>query len=63
MGVSVEMQNTGDPAWRAEVATAIEHVLSQKSGEWRVLILGSEANDRWEMKITGPECLRAVVHT
>ena len=21
---------------------------------WRVVIMGSQANDRWEMKITGP---------
>jgi hypothetical protein len=54
MAVSVEMHNTGDPALRTEVATAIEHVLSQRSGDWRVLILGSQANDRWEMKMTGP---------
>jgi len=54
MAVSVEMHNTGDPALRAEVATVIEHVLSQRSGDWRVLIVGSQANDRWELKITGP---------
>lgn len=54
MAVSVEMHNTGDPALRAEVATAIEHVLSQRSGDWRVVTLGSPANDQWEMKITGP---------
>jgi hypothetical protein len=54
MAVSVEMHNTGDPVLRTEVATAIEHVLSQRSGDWRVVILGSQANDQWEMKITGP---------
>lgn len=54
MPVLVEMHNTGDPALRAEVAAAIEHVLSDKPGDWRVLILGSQANDQWEMKITGP---------
>lgn len=54
MVVSVEMHNTGDPALGAEVATPIEHLLSQKSGDWRLLIPGSQANDRWEMKITGP---------
>ena len=54
MAVSVEMHNTGDPALQAEVATAIEHVPSQRSGDWRVVILGSQANDQWEMKITGP---------
>jgi hypothetical protein len=54
MAVSVEMHNTGDAALRAEVASVIEHVLSQRSGDWRVLIVGSQANDRWELKITGP---------
>jgi len=33
MATSVEMHNTGDPALQAEVATAIEHVLSQRSGD------------------------------
>jgi len=28
--------------------------LLTRSGDWRVLIIGSQANDRWEMKITGP---------
>ena len=28
----------------------IEHVL----GDWRVSIIGSQANDRWEMMILGP---------
>lgn len=32
----------------------IEHALSDQPGDWRVLIIGSQANDRWEMKITGP---------
>ena len=54
MAISVEMHNTGDPPLRTEVAMAIEHVLSQKSGDWRIIILGSQANDQWEMKITGP---------
>ena len=54
MAVSVEMHNSGDPCLRVEVTVVIEHVLSQKSGDWRVVILGSQANDQWEMKITGP---------
>jgi hypothetical protein len=54
MPVLVEMHNTGDPSLRVEVAAVMEHVLSQKSGDWRVVILGSQANDQWEMKITGP---------
>jgi hypothetical protein len=48
------MQNTGDQNVRTEVATAIEHLLSDRPGQWRVSIVGSQANDRWEMRITGP---------
>jgi hypothetical protein len=33
---------------------AIEHVFADRPGEWRMSIIGSEANDRWEMKIAGP---------
>jgi hypothetical protein len=54
MGVTVEVQNTGDPVVRADVIAAIEHVFADRPGDWRVPIVGSQANDRWEMKITGP---------
>jgi len=55
MAVSVEMHHTGCvPAVRSEIVALIEHVLSDRPGNWRVLIVGSRANDRWEMKITGP---------
>ena len=53
MAVMVEMIHTGcAPEVRAEVGALIEH--SHCPGDWRVLIIGSQANDRWEMKITGP---------
>jgi len=55
MAVMVEMQNTGDPGLQREVVATIEHVLSDRAGDWRVLIIGSQANDRWEMKIIGPD--------
>lgn len=54
MGVTVELHNTGNAADQAEIAAAIEHVLSDSPGEWRITILGSQGNDRWEMKIEGP---------
>jgi hypothetical protein len=54
MAVTVEMQNTGDGALKAEVAAAVEQVLSNRDGDWRVSIVGSQANDRWEMRVTGP---------
>jgi hypothetical protein len=41
MTVVVEMQNTGDSRARAEIALVIEHVLSDRPGEWRVSIIGS----------------------
>jgi hypothetical protein len=54
MTVSVEMQHTRDSGLQAEVRAIIEHVLADRLGDWRVSIVGSQANDRWEMKITGP---------
>lgn len=54
MSVLVEMQNTGDAAVRAEVVAAVEHIFADREGEWGVFILGSQADDRWEMKVTGP---------
>jgi hypothetical protein len=55
MAVTVEMHHTGNPAVRSEVVAVIEHVFADHPGDWRVLIIGSQANDRWEMKITGPK--------
>ena len=54
MGVTVEMHNTGDAERRRDVVAMIVHVLSDRPGDWRVSIIGSQANDRWEMKIAGP---------
>src|SRR2546426_10312331 len=54
MAVMVEMQNTGDPALQREVVATIEHALADRPGDRRVSIIGSQANDRWEMKIIGP---------
>jgi hypothetical protein len=53
--VTIEMQNTGDPRARREILAGVEHVLSDVAGEWRVSILGSRANDNWEMKMEGPQ--------
>jgi hypothetical protein len=55
MAVRIEMQNTGDPRAREEVVAVIEHVLSDRAGEWWVSIVGSRANDNWEMRVEGPE--------
>jgi hypothetical protein len=55
MPVIVEMHHTGSsPEARAEVVAVIEHALSDRPGDWRVLIIGSQANDQWELKIVGP---------
>jgi hypothetical protein len=54
MAVTVEMHNTGDPELQRDAAAIIEHVLSDRSGDWRVVIAGSQGSDRWEMKIFGP---------
>jgi hypothetical protein len=39
---------------QAEVGAIIEHVLADRLGDWRVWIVRSQANDRWEMKIASP---------
>jgi hypothetical protein len=55
MAVSVEIHHTGcEPVVRSEIAAIIEHTLIDRPGDWRVSIIGSQANDRWEMKIAGP---------
>jgi hypothetical protein len=41
MAVLVEMHHTGEPALRAEVVAAIEHVVADRVGNWRVFIVGS----------------------
>ena len=53
MAVFVEMHHA-EPAQRTEVVAAIEHVLADRAGDWHVSIVGSQANDRWEMTIAGP---------
>ena len=53
MAVAVEMHNTGDPELQRDVVVIVEHVLSDRPGEWKVSIVGSQGSDRWEMRITG----------
>ena len=52
--MTVELHNTGDAELQRDVAAMIEHVLSDRTGDWQVVIIGSQASNRWEMKITGP---------
>ena len=58
MAVSVEIQHTGDPNMQAEVRAVVDHVLADRPGNWRVSITGSQANDLWELKITGPNAFQ-----
>jgi hypothetical protein len=55
MPVHIELQNTGDTGARAEISAAIEHALAERSGDWWVSIIGSRANDNWEMIVHGPK--------
>jgi hypothetical protein len=55
MTVHIELQNTGDTGVRAEISAAIEHALAERPGEWRVSIIGSRANDNWELSVRGPK--------
>lgn len=54
MPVVVEMHNVGDLNLQREVVALVEHVLSGRTGVWKVLILGSQECDGWEMKVFGP---------
>jgi hypothetical protein len=54
MSVLVELHNTGDATIRTEVQVIVEHILSDRPGEWRVSIVGSRAKEDWEMKVEGP---------
>jgi hypothetical protein len=54
MAVLVEMHHTGDAALQRELAALIEHMLAERPGDWVVSIVGSQGNDRWEMRIVGP---------
>jgi hypothetical protein len=54
MAVRIDTQNTGDPRARREILASVEHVLSDAEGAWRVSIVGSRADDNWEMKVEGP---------
>jgi hypothetical protein len=53
--VHIELQNTGDDPARVEIVAVIEHALADRSGEWRVTIIGSRATDNWEMTMHGPK--------
>ncbi len=54
MPVTVETQNTGDSNLQRDLVAIIEHIFADRPGDWRVVILGTQATDRWDMKITGP---------
>lgn len=54
MGVIAELHNLGDARLSKEIATSIEHALSDRRGEWRVSIAGSRASENWEMRVEGP---------
>ena len=54
MPVTVETHNTGDAERQRDLVAMIEHIFADRTGDWRVEILGSQGTDRWEMKITGP---------
>jgi hypothetical protein len=60
MAVTVEVHNIGDAVQGAEIATAIEHALSDRSGDWRVTIVGSRGSDNWNMRVEGPNAFERV---
>jgi len=55
MPVVVELFATGDAYSPGDVRAEIEHVFADRPGDWRVSLVGSKANDRCDMKITGSQ--------
>jgi hypothetical protein len=45
MPVMFEMHKTGHPAICSEIGVGIEHALSDRVGDWKVSLMGSQAND------------------
>ena len=54
MAVTIELQNLGDTPLSKEISARIEHVLSDRPGEWRVCISGSREGENWDLRIEGP---------
>jgi hypothetical protein len=57
MAVTVEVHNTGSAELQRDAVAMIEHVLSERPGDWRVSIIGSQENDRWGNEDSGSECV------
>jgi hypothetical protein len=45
MAVAVEMHNTGGLEVQRDVVAIVEHVLSDRPGDWRASIIGSQDSD------------------
>ena len=54
MGVTIELQNLGDPELCRDLTAHLEHALSGLQGEWRVSIAGSRASESWDLRVEGP---------
>jgi hypothetical protein len=54
MGVATELHNIGDAELCREIVARIDHALSDRPGEWRVVIAGSRESENWELKVQGP---------
>jgi hypothetical protein len=53
MPVSVIVAHIGDPRLKERVTETVQQAFAHRDGQWQVSIVGSQANDNWEMKITG----------
>ena len=62
MALSLELHNTGDPSFGAEVRALVEHCLYDRHGDWRIFILGSRETDSWEMRVCGPNGFERHTH-
>lgn len=54
MAVTVTVAHVGSVELASEIRATVEHALADHAGDWHVSIIGSQANDRWELKVFGP---------
>jgi len=55
MPVVVTVAQVGSVELACEIRAAVEHALVDYEGDWRVSVTGSQAKDRWKLRVEGPK--------
>jgi hypothetical protein len=57
MPATITVKYLGDEAIEKQIRERLEQELRVYDASWRVTVLGSEGNDRWEIKVYGDDGL------